>query len=160
MEPQLTSSGEIKVIGLEVRTSNARESDPKTARIPGLWHRFFAEQVAEQIPNRTDSNTLLAVYTKYESDHTGEYSLIVGGAVSSLEQIAEGMAGVTIPGAKYLVFPVHGPMPQAVIEVWNSIWHYFSIPSPYRRAYTADLEVYEQSPQGGNPAAKIYVAIA
>jgi predicted transcriptional regulator YdeE len=64
------------VVGVAARTTNRAETDPAVAKIPGLWQRFFSEQ--EQIPGRLDPDVVYGVYTAYDSDHTGEYSLIVG----------------------------------------------------------------------------------
>jgi predicted transcriptional regulator YdeE len=154
MEPQLTTTKEIKLIGTEVRTTNKEEMDPTSAKIPGLWGRFFQEQVAEKIPNKKAGGVLLGVYTKYESDYTGPYSLIVGTEVNSLDAIPEGMTALTIPAGKYLVFAVEGPMPKALVDTWIQIWSYFSDTSHNQRAYSTDYEVHH-----GNDNADIYIAV-
>jgi predicted transcriptional regulator YdeE len=158
-EPKLATRNAMKVLGLEIRTSNAREADPATAQIPGLWQRVFSQQVPGRIPHPTNPGTLLAVYTRYESDHHGEYSLIVGSEVSTLDGIPQDMAGITLPAATYLVFEARGPMPQAVIDAWGRIWEYFAGRPAHRRAYTADFELYEPRSQGPSPEVDIYIAI-
>ena len=154
MEPRLTTTKEIKLIGVEVRTTNKQEMDPATGKIPGLWGRFFQEQIAEKIPNKKPGGVLLGVYTKYESDYTSPYSLIVGAEVNSLDAVPEGLTGLTIPAGKYLVFVAEGPMPRALIETWTHIWSYFSDTSSYQRAYTTDYEVHQS-----NDKADICIAI-
>jgi predicted transcriptional regulator YdeE len=156
MQPYIVTKDEIKLIGLETRTLNRHEMDPATAKIPTLWEGFFAEGVAEKIPGRTDGSTLFGTYTNYVSDHTDEYSLIVGAAVNSLDEIPQGMTGLTIAPARYLVFPVEGEMPQAVGEAWGYIWNYFGNGSAYERTYTADFELHNLSNPG---KADIYIAI-
>lgn len=146
----------MKIIGIEVRTSNQMEADPRTAKIPGLWKKFLEERAEEKIPNRKTAHTLLAAYTHYESDYNGPYSLIASSEVSSLDDIPAGMVGITIPAAKYLVFTAKGEMPDALIETWGYIWKYFSKPSNYKRAYTADFELYEKTK---NSEVDIYIAI-
>ena len=116
MEPKLVTKDEIKLIGIETRTTNQREADPAMAKIPGLWQRFFTESIEEKIPNKTNAGARFGTYTNYESDHTGEYSLIAAAEVSSLADIPEGMTSLTIPPGKYLVFPVEGEMPMALVE--------------------------------------------
>jgi predicted transcriptional regulator YdeE len=154
MEPKLTTTKEIKLIGVEVRTTNKQEMDPASAKIPGLWGRFFQEQIAEKIPNKKSGGVLLGVYTKYESDYTGPYSLLVGTEVNILDAIPEGMTGLTIPAGKYLVFAAEGPMPKALVDSWTHIWSYFAETSSYQRAYTTDYEMHYS-----NDKADIYIAI-
>ena len=154
MEPQLTTRTELKLIGIALRTINQQEMNPTTARIPGLWGRFFQEQIADKIPNKTSLDSTIAVYTKYESDHTGPYDLIVGREVNSLSSIPEGMTGVTILAGKYLRFTANGPMPKTLIDSWIYIWNYFSKTSNHQRSYTTDYEVHE-----ANDRVDIYIAI-
>ena len=154
MEPKLTTRKEIKLIGIAVRTTNQQEMIAATAKIPGLWGRFFQEQVADKIADKTALDSTLAAYTNYESDHTGAYDLIVGREVNSLGSIPDGMTGVTIPAGKYLLFTAKGPMPRALIDTWAYIWNYFSKNSGYRRSYTTDYEVHQ-----ADDKVDIYIAI-
>ena len=105
MEPRLTTSGGMKVIGFEVRTSNSLEADRATAKIPGLWKRFFEERLEEKIPKRTTPGSHFGVYTNYEGDHTGMYSLIVSAEVSSLDRVPEGTMGLMIRAGKLSCVP-------------------------------------------------------
>jgi predicted transcriptional regulator YdeE len=145
------------VVGIEVRTKNALEANPDTARIADLWRRFFAEKVSEKITHRPDPGVVLGVYTNYESDHTGFYTLIVGAQVRDAKSIPNGMVGVTIPAAQYLVFPAPGRIPEAIVTAWGKVWNYFAQSSAARRAYTTDFELYNMS--DGEASAEIYVAI-
>ena len=157
--PRLITRDAMKVIGLEARTTNALEADPSTARIPGLWQRFFKEHVPEQIPNRSGSGAWMAVYTKYERDASGEYSLVLGAEVTSFDDVPEWLTPVVIPASRYLVFSAQGTMPQAVIETWGQVWSYFAASPEYERAYTADFEVYDQRFQSVSPEVDIFIAI-
>ncbi|MFC1976209.1 GyrI-like domain-containing protein [Chloroflexota bacterium] len=156
MKPKLITKDEIKLIGIEARTTNQQEADPATAKIPGLWQKFFMEGIAEKILHQIDPDTRFGAYINYDSDFTGIYSLIAAVKVSSLADIPDGMTGLTIPSARYLVFTVEGEMPIALIEAWGFIWNHFSNGSDYERAYTADFELYDT-----NDATKadIYIAI-
>jgi len=58
----------IAVAGFQIRTTNAAELSG-SGKIEQLWHRFFVENLAAQIPNRS-SEDLYAVYSNYESDET------------------------------------------------------------------------------------------
>ena len=110
----------LTVAGVAVRTANRAEADPETASIPALWQRFFKEQ--KRIPSRRDQDVIIAVYTAYESDHTGEYSLIVGAEVSAATVVPQGLVSVDVPPGRYLVFTAEGEMPAALINTWIEIW--------------------------------------
>ena len=145
---------QLELIGIETRTSNRDEAPPSTAKIPGLWGRFFQEGIAERIPNRKPDGALIGAYTKYESDHTGRYSLVIGSEVSSLESVPDGMVGLTIPAGAFLVFRARGPMPSALIDTWTYIWNYFSGETDHERLYTVDYEAHH-----GSETVDIHIAV-
>jgi predicted transcriptional regulator YdeE len=142
------------IVGIEVRTTNSAEAVSETAKIPALWARFF--QVEEAIPNRIDPGVILAAYTRYESDHHGAYSLIVGAEVGAPASVPAGMTGLAIPPARYLVFTAKGEMPGALIRTWMKIWQYFSVTTEYQRAYTTDFERHDKNAKA---TVAVYVAI-
>lgn len=147
------------VIGVQVRTKNADEIDPASGRIGPLWGRFLQENLSAQIPNRTPDSPVMAVYSNYESDQHGEYSLTVGCEVTTLEKIPDGMAGVTIAAAMYAVFPVPGSDPStAVPEAWRRVWAEFRDAAAGSRAYTTDFEEYQFGPDGA-PVITLYIAV-
>lgn len=159
MEPRLVSLIEIQIVGIEIRTNNQQEAVPSKAKIPGLWKRFIEEEIAGKTPGVLRPGTTFAVYTKYQSDHLGEYSLILSSQVNSLKSTPDGMVGITIPPARYLAFAAKGKMPEAVIETWQYIWKYFSDFTQYKRAYTSDFEIYDKRSQMEPPEVEIYIAI-
>lgn len=125
---------EIIVIGIECRTSNA--PDAGVYDIPRLWQQFFSENIKTQIPNKI-SDEIIALYCDYESDHTQNYSLVIGCAVSTIEELPEGMIAKTIPVGSYAVFSAVGEYPDCLIETWQSIWQ-----TDLKRTYTSDYEFY------------------
>ena len=134
---------ESKIIaGIAARTTNARESAPDTASIPDLWSRFFGENIGAQISNAHGSHTVYGVYTDYESDHTGEYTLLIGKAIDEEASAPEGMTTKRLLAGTYLKFERTGKLPEAVIETWKDIWAYFEDATEYKRVYTADFEEY------------------
>lgn len=97
MISKLVSIKERKVAGIEIRTTNQEEMNPGTARIPGPWERFYQERILKRIPNKKpNSFPLGGVYCKYESDHTGPYSLLVGTEMFDPNVIPEEMTTLTI----------------------------------------------------------------
>src|SRR5260370_15081559 len=115
MEPTRTAKPEMYIVGVEVRTRNVLEADPATAKIAGLWNNFFQQNLAEKISNRKDPHSMLGVYTNYESDHAGFYTLIAGTEAKGLTAIPAGMVGLKIPAAQSQVFPSPGKLTEALI---------------------------------------------
>ena len=145
---ELTIHEPIVVAGLSVRTTNGEETDPARARIPALWGRFFAEGHAAR-----GQGPIYSVYSDYESDVNGAYTVLVGRKVGEAES-AEG--AVTIPPGSYLVFTSRGEMPEAVQRGWGEVWRYFSAPGTPRRSYAADFELYDPA---SPDAVRIHVGI-
>ncbi len=132
--------------GLKIRTTNAKEMSPETAQIATLWGAFF-EKIMPNVPEGTAG---YGVYTNYESDATGAFDVLAGTEV----EIA-GSENVTLRSGKYLCFEAKGTLPQAVIETWAEIWHYFAAEDcPYRRVYETDFEQYLSESE-----AEIYIGV-
>lgn len=144
------------IVGWEVRTSNRDEAKPKKAKIPGVWERAREEEIAGQIPHATDADVLLGAYTRYQSDDSGPYSLIVGMEVSDLDEVPKGMTGITVRAQEYVVFTSSGEMPQAVMDGWAAVWKYFSETTALTRAFTTDFEMYDSAKPG---KVEIYIAV-
>lgn len=124
------------IYGLEVRTKNVDEMNSDTQKIAPLWEKFFAEIM----PKLLEGASVYGVYSHYESDAMGEFTVLAG--ADALES-TEGLASITLDEGKYLRFPVKGEMPQAIIETWIKVWAYFEDPSiDERRSFETDFEQY------------------
>jgi predicted transcriptional regulator YdeE len=145
MQKTTTQLPEIKLVGLKVRTINSAEIDFATGKIFPAVRKYFHENVASLIPNRTKPGTTLCTYTEYESDHNGEYSYIIGEQVDSFDNVPEGLATHTIAPQTYTKF-TNGPapMPEAVREPWFKIWAMNDEELGGPRRYHADFEVYDE----------------
>ena len=130
------------IVGIEIRTTN--ENNQAMEDIPKLWKRFMAEQIAGLIPSKMN-DTIYCVYTDYESDHAGPYTVILGCQVASFGNVPDGMRLVTIEGGTYQVVTKRGNvMKGLVVEGWHEIWH-----APIQRSFKADFEVYDH--RAANP---------
>jgi len=98
--------------------------------------------------------TLYGAYYDYESNYTGDFSVLVGTEKDTVKTSTP-LEGVTIPAGDYLLFSKEGDMPQAVIDAWGEIWQYFSDSScSHQRAYTVDFEHYTSDKK-----VDVYIAI-
>lgn len=140
---ELTSKS---IKGLQTRTKNADEMNPKTQKIASLWEKFYEEVM----PSLKEGAVLYGVYHNYASDADGLFDVLVGS-----EEDAEGLVSVTLQEGRYLKFPVKGEMPGAIIDAWKQVWAYFEDPSiDERRAYETDFELYKSADE-----AEIYIGV-
>lgn len=144
------------VVGISIRTTN---KDGQSAQdIEMLWNRFWETNVSERVTNKVH-DAIYAVYTDYETDHTGPYSTIVGYAVSSLHHIPEGMIGLTIETTNYQKIVSKGKMPEAVFNTWLSIWADQKLSN--QRTYKADFTVHgEKYHDGENAEVETFLSIS
>ncbi len=160
MEPKIVTLSDMLVAGIACRTSNEREMKGD-GEIPKLWQRYDQEQIFEKIPRPVPGSPTLALYTDYESDVHGMYSLIVGHQVEGADDLLSPDITVkTIPRAAYAVFTSpRGEISRVVIDTWAAIWEWFQ-QSPYERSYSGDFELYDDRCRDPHQAVvDIYVAI-
>lgn len=159
MNPKVVQQPGFAVIGIAVRTSNAKEMTAD-GLIGKQWGRLFQDGIMDKIPSKADQS-IIAAYTDYASDKNGEYTFILGAKVSSDANVPAGMVAKKIPAGRYAVFTTEkGPGPKVVPEAWMKI---NSLPQSAvggDRVYRADFEVYDQrAADPRNLQADIYVGI-
>jgi predicted transcriptional regulator YdeE len=143
MNPKVAQQAAFRVVGIAVRTSNAKEMTAEGV-IGKQWGRFMAEGVLAKIPNRADK-AIVAVYTEYASDHNGEYTFLLGARVTSDADVPAGMVAKKIPAGRYAVFTsAKGPAAKVVPEAWMRINSLQKSAVGGDRVYTADFEVYDE----------------
>lgn len=135
--PELIKVEAFNVVGLRERTSNINEFNPQTAKLPALWDRLHTSQIVTQKLN----SLIYGVYSDYESDDKGLYTVTAGLEVNDSKTISYGYS-VSIKRGNYLMFKNTGPMPKSIIETWQTIWHFFDTQSNISRTYETDFEVY------------------
>lgn len=135
---KLVEINEKRIIGLSTRTTNSREMNPGTAKIGSLW-KEFDDKVEVDYRN---GGRVYGVYFNYESDATGEYSVLAGTDQLDAKTSTE-LEAIVIQSGRYLVFTAKGDIPRIVIETWGRVWEYFSKKdAQYERSYTTDFEYY------------------
>ena len=141
------------VIGISVRTKN--HQDHTMQDIGNLWSTFLKEDIGSQIPNKVHS-AIYAVYTHYDGDFNDPYTMILGHRVDKLDDIPEGMTGISICKGNYIPVLAKGNLHDGIVlKAWQKVWQ-----ANYPRVYTADFEVY--GPRASDPhnaEVDIYIAI-
>jgi predicted transcriptional regulator YdeE len=147
MKSESTKLGEIKLVGISVRTKTQDEFNPETAKIGQTFGRFLSQNIGEKIKNRKNPGVLFSVYTNYESNEHGEYTYFIGEEVThfdDLSMINEGLKSLSISAAKYQKFTTEsGKLPDVVIQAWMEIWKMSPQDLGGERAYLADFEIYD-----------------
>ncbi|MDP1834968.1 MAG: GyrI-like domain-containing protein [Chlamydiales bacterium] len=138
-----------QVMGIAVRTDNAHAQE----NIGGLWQRFKEEKATTKIPHKS-SEEVFGLYTDYESDHNGLYTLVVGCAVDKVEEIPAGFAIKNVSAAKFAHFVAAGPHPMALVSTWMEVWS-----SGLDRTFMSDYEVYGSQFAEQPPVVNLYIAI-
>jgi predicted transcriptional regulator YdeE len=157
--PILADHAGISVIGIAARTTNAKEMSGEGV-IADQWKRVMAGGIIEQITNRADSS-IIAMYTDYESDASGEYTFLIGANVTSIDSIPEGMVAKQVPSARYAIFTSeNGPVWNVVPEAWQKIWSTTASEMGGERAFLADFEIYdERAADPQNAVVDVWVGI-
>ncbi|MDR0332958.1 MAG: GyrI-like domain-containing protein [Dysgonamonadaceae bacterium] len=137
-----------KIIGISIRTTNANNQSGQD--LGKLWGQFFAENIIEKIPNKNSSN-ILAIYTDYESDYTGEYTTIIGVPVSTLDEIPDGLIGREFEADNFQKFVAKDGEWTSVANVWIDIWQQ---DKELNRKYSYDFEVHN-----GSSEVDIFIAV-
>lgn len=143
MNHRIVEKPAFQVVGLSLRTSNARGDE-----IGALFGRFFAGNLAALIPDRR-GDCVIALYTDYESDHTGMYTIVLGGIVSRTSVAPADMIARTVPAQRYALVESRGDMPAALMETWRNVWS-----SDLPRSYGTDFDLHH-----GSDAVDVHVAL-
>ena len=95
----------------------------------------MSENLAQQIDGKL-SDYIYCVYTDYESDHTGEYTAVLGCKVPDANNIPCDFFTAHIPAGDYHVYKPQGKFPECVANTWREIWQAFI----NRKVDTADYD--------------------
>jgi predicted transcriptional regulator YdeE len=76
--------------------------------------QFFENSLMSKIPDQKENSPMYGVYSFYESDVDGDYTVTVGMEAISSDSASE-YDGVNIEGGEYLLFKAKGEMPDVVM---------------------------------------------
>ncbi|UXM83707.1 GyrI-like domain-containing protein [Shewanella seohaensis] len=94
------------MLGLSTRTNNSTEMAGEGGKIAALWQTFFE---SSQLTAMLDS-PMYGVYYDYESDMTGDYSVLVGKSVESVSETGP-FTALQLREGNYLKFSAQGKCP-------------------------------------------------
>lgn len=150
MDYEIVNLKEKMVVGVSDRTKN---SDPDmNMKIGSLWNKLYNEGIYGKINNKSNDKAV-GIYSDYENDVNGMYSVTVGCEVDSYSEVLEGTVNKVIPEGKYAKFIVRGHMQRAVAEFWQKLWN-----MNLDRSYKCDFEEYQDCDMD-NAEIHIYISL-
>ena len=161
MNHTIVKLDEKRIAGLKIITTNEAECGPN-AKIGALWQRYYADGFPSSIPHQTEPGVIYGIYSDYESDETGSYSLLIGAEVEKAGELPTELSVTTIPPATYAVFTTRvGPIIEVVQEAWAHIWEWSKQPGN-KRTFIADFERYDgvRCADPNHAQVDVYIAIS
>lgn len=158
LQTKILTLDEKKIVGISGVTNNQKEASVHGI-IPSLWQTFYEKEYLKYIPNQMNS-AVFGMYTNYENDVNGEYTMFIGAEVHAYDFVPTYMKRKTIPSSRYLVFTTEaGNIKETIPNAWKEIWTFFE-ENDLERAYVADFERYDERSINPNDAiVEIYVSI-
>ncbi|HDP77276.1 MAG TPA: AraC family transcriptional regulator [Mesotoga infera] len=136
MEPKIVHKPAFKVIGLKYYGNDPANNCPK------LWRDFMERHTEiENVISVKESYGLMC--TGVEDFVDGKFDYIASVAVSSLENIPEGMVGAVIPEATYAVFTHNGKL-DSLQETYEYIYGKWFQNSEYEPIGLNEFEFYDE----------------
>ncbi|MDR1747793.1 MAG: GyrI-like domain-containing protein [Spirochaetaceae bacterium] len=151
MDYEIVTLEEKTVAGLSVRTAN-KEPD-MMGKIGLVWQRLFNGGEGALIPDKKN-DTVLGLYTNYQSDVNGSYDMIACYEVTETAKLPPQFTFAVIPAGRYAKFIFHGDAEKDTGSFWNAVWN-----TPLERAYTGDFEEYPPSKDSHTSDIYIYIAV-
>jgi predicted transcriptional regulator YdeE len=136
------------ISGICINTNNKKASNDITK----LWNEFYTNNITKQIQDKKSDSFIYGVYSDYESDLHGNYTVTAGVEIN--RSAIKRNNTIIIKKGKYILFENIGQLPEIVIQTWKEIWTYFEEHKDIKRKYTSDFESYEDDKN-----IKIYIAI-
>ncbi|MBC7791541.1 MAG: effector binding domain-containing protein [Anaerolineae bacterium] len=136
------------VVGIATRTAG----DPP-AEIGRLWKRLFDEGVLQRIPNKASSD-LYSLYTEYQGDHTQPYSVVLGCAVTHVDELPHGLVAKAVPAATNARLTGIPARPDAIGPAWQQV-HQAGLP----RSFIADFDLHHAAGGAHEGFVDIYVGV-
>jgi AraC family transcriptional regulator len=156
MEPKIIKKDAFTVIGAGLKTTLSDETD--FGEIPKFWEKVLRDGLIDMIPNKKHPDTVLGISMNIQPD--GSFLYIIGAEVSSAADISESMVCKTVPAAEYAVFTARGQIPGSIQETSKYIYKEWLPNSGYKRAETAEFELYDERCQRGEKSeVDIYIPI-
>ncbi|MFJ8087834.1 effector binding domain-containing protein [Lysinibacillus sp. NPDC095746] len=141
MKYKIVEKEKFQVVGVK-RTYNSQNGE-NLQGIPQFWNEMNSKNFDHQLiqlNNGSIKGTLGVCVPNTEQGQKGFIDYWI--ATDHVGEVGENLLALEIPASKWVVFEVHGPMPDAMQNTWKQIYSEWFPSNPYKPAGTAELEVY------------------
>jgi predicted transcriptional regulator YdeE len=149
------------LVGLEIRTKNSDEFSAN-GKIPKLWEIFYQDSINEKIKDKISEN-IYAIYSNYQSDHTGEYDYFIGYEVQNTKTYMNDdklIIKEINPGRYSVVTTEKGSVQKVIPAAWEKILKMSPSELGGKRLFRTDYEIYTPEMKDSNGTIfKIYLGI-
>lgn len=141
MKYKILEKESFQIVGVK-RKYNCHNGE-NTKEIPVFWDEVNSDgtdDVLFQLNNGTIEGVLgvCVADESYQENGLIDYWI----AADHVGEVPENLQSMEIPASKWVVFEVHGPMPNAMQDTWKQIYSEWFPSNPYEPAGTPELEVY------------------
>ncbi|MEK5333624.1 MULTISPECIES: AraC family transcriptional regulator [unclassified Lysinibacillus] len=160
MKYNIVEKEKFQVVGVK-RTYNCQKGE-NLQGIPVFWDEVNRQGMDEQLFALNDGQIkgVLGVCVpdeNYKENNLIDYWI---GTDHVGADVPENLLAMEVPASKWVVFEVHGPMPDAMQNAWKQIFSEWFPSNPYEPAGTPELEVYtEEDPTSENLYSEIWIPI-
>ncbi|MEY9969642.1 AraC family transcriptional regulator [Lysinibacillus sp. RC46] len=141
MKYKIVEKEKFQVVGVK-RTYNCQNGE-NLQDIPHFWNEMNSKNFDHQLiqlNNGSIKGTLGVCVPNTDQGQNGFIDYWI--ATDHVGEVGENLLALEIPASKWVVFEVHGPMPDAMQNTWKQIYSEWFPSNPYKPAGTAELEVY------------------
>lgn len=159
MQYKIIEKDSFQAVGVK-RTYTCKNGE-NTQGIPLFWddvHVDGTDDLLFQLNNGAIEGVLgiCVADAAYQENSLIDYWI----ATDHVGEVPENLLAITIPASKWVVFEVHGPMPDAMQNTWKQIYAEWFPSNPYKPAGTPELEVYsDDDPSSANCYSEIWIPI-
>ena len=146
MKKERVTLSKIALAGIEVRTNNEDEQNPRKAKIAAFWDFYMKEGIEKKLRGVIEPDLVYGVYYDYETDEKGSYSFFIGKEVDQVKQDGrDDLKLLTIEEGAYQKIKLGpGKMPDLVIGGWQKVWSSSKETLGGERRFVADFELYNK----------------
>ncbi|MFF5994656.1 AraC family transcriptional regulator [Lysinibacillus sp. KU-BSD001] len=159
MKYKIVEKEKFQVVGVK-RTYSCKNGE-NTREIPLFWDEMNKKGMDETLIklNNGDIKGILGVCLA-DKQHKENSLMDYWIATDYVGTAPENLVTMEIPAAKWVVFEVHGPMPDAMQNTWKQIYSEWFPSNPYKPTGAAELEVYtKEDPHNPNLYSEIWIPI-
>lgn len=143
MKYKIVEKEKFQVVGVK-RTYNSQNGE-NLQGIPQFWKEMNSKNFDHQLiqlNNGSIKGTLGVCVQNTDQGKNGFVDYWI--ATDHVGEVGENLVAMEVPASKWVVFEVHGPMPDAMQNTWKQIYSEWFPSNPYKPAGTAELEVYPE----------------